>query len=191
MSRLPRTVALAATLVLALTACGSADTTARGTTSKTTTSTAAPADGETFSTADFSYKAPKGWSGPKQAMPGVVSLAGDPSDKDGFTDNVNVVKVEPAQITAIDSFEKAVVKELEASNASDIKTLPRQQLDGETAVHVTSGASQNGKTYLVNQFAVVHGKANFVITFSFSPDVSFADQESVSQAVVATWHWAS
>ncbi len=185
MPRLSRPAAVFAVLALGLAGCGAknAEATAKG-------PAATPATGTTITSKYFSYKAPEGWEKPAKSFPGLVGVAGDTNDHDGFTDNINVVRIAPATILGTKAIETASVKELKSAHATHIETLAPQDIDGDDAAHVTSVGALTKGTYIVEQFAVVHDKASYVITFSFSPDVPRARQSELSQSVLATWHWA-
>ena len=158
----------------------------------TSSSSAAPAVGDIQETKYFSYRAPKGWKGPASpVVSGPVSVVGDTDDHDGFTDNINVIRIDPPPAATADALEKAAVLELKGGHATDIKVLPQQKIDGTPAVHITSGFSQNGVKYLINQFTMLHGNVAYVVTFSYSNTVTPKRENSVAQSVMATWKWAS
>ena len=184
-----RNTVILATIGVSLAACGSSDPKSAAKATPTQAITAAAASGPLQSTGDFSYRAPKGWQMGTPPTALIVSVAGDPADKDGFTDNVNVVKIDPSPARNFEELEKGTVAELKKIKATQIKLRPRIKVDGDLAAHVTGKQNQNGGQFLTDQFTMIHGKVNYAITFSFSTDVPIADQESISQSVIATWHW--
>lgn len=193
-----RATALALVSTLALTGCGDSDddTPAADATSSTTTdaSTDAPTDSSTIKGTGYTYTVPDGWGVPKQKIDGaeqIDSFAGDLNDKDGFTDNVNVIRIEPAPVTDADALETAFVKELEGAGSKDVTVRDRTDIDGDQAVHVASNRDQAGKTYLAEQYDVIHDGASYVITFSFSDTVSEADRDDLAASVLTSWAWAA
>lgn len=189
-----RSSVVLAALALAVSGCAGSDgSSGAAKPAATKTSSVAPATGDTVTGTGYSYLAPKGWRPPSQKIPGFDpdSLVGDSADKDGFTDNLNVIRVDPAPTDDADALESAAEKELKTARATGIKVLPQQQVDGTPAVHLTSGFSQNSVNYLVDQFSMIHGKVVYTITFSFSSTVPPERQDSVAQSVLTTWKWAS
>jgi hypothetical protein len=193
-ARVPAAVA-ALGLALTLTGCGGSDASSGSAPkpSASKTSAAAPATGNPVKGTGYSYTAPKGWRPPSQKVPGLApdTFIGDPSDKDGFTDNINVIVVDPAPVDDIGTLEKGAKKELEGAHATDIKLLDRQQVDGTAAVHLTSGFRQNNVKYLVDQFSMIHDKVIYTVTFSFSATVTPEKQDELAQSVLSTWKWGS
>lgn len=196
MTSLARPVAVLAVIALTLTGCGGGEGDGDGGagSDKKPSSSAdgvEPADGETLKTKDFSYVVPKGWTENNKAVPNAESVAADTEDKDGFSDNVNVIRLDPAPVEDLDELEDAAVQELKSSSAANVKLLERQAVDGSQGVHLSSGFSVNDKKYLIEQFNIPHEGVAYVVTFSFSPDVPAAEQRKLSQSVLATWKWAS
>jgi hypothetical protein len=190
MSSLMRRGAVLVVLAVTLTACGgsSGDDTA----DKPATSTAKPAAGDTLTTDDYTYVMPDDWvEAPAGSVPGFDfhSLARESSNSDDFTDNINVIRIDPAQISSIEELEKASVRELEAIHAENITVGDRQDVDGETAVQVSSRASINDVDYFVEQYAMFHDGASYVATFSFGTNVSEDERTTLSQSVMVTWAW--
>lgn len=181
--------------VLALSGCGGSDADPAAKDDKTTS--AAPdveaADGKRITTDDYSFNAPDGWDEPKSPPSGFDFDAAvlDPDDKDGFADNINVIRVDPAPTDDLEAFEDGSVKELEDAKYTDVALQPRQKVDGTTAIHLTSAGKQNGIDYALNQFGILHEKVIYIVTFSFSADVAADDQEDLAQSVLASWKWAA
>ena len=78
-----------------------------------------------------------------------------------------MIRTEPAPVASVDDLEKASVRELEATHAEGIALGERPDVDGETAVHVSSQFSLNNLEYRVEQFTVIHGGAVYFVTFSY------------------------
>jgi hypothetical protein len=197
MTSLKRSVAALALLTLPLAACGGGDDDSKkggDTKSSGGSSSSAPgvepATGTTLKTDDFSYKAPEGWEDAKALMPTAESAAANKKDTDGFADNLNVLRLDPAPIKDPADLEKASVDELEGAKVADVTVHDRQEVDGSTGIHVSGGMDLNGNKYLVEQFNIVHDDVAYVVTFSFSPDVPKDERDELSQSVLATWKWA-
>jgi len=203
MLSLPRSAAVLAVLALALAGCGGGDDDKP--TDETTSSSASDdtvdveaASGDTIETDDFSYTLPDGWKDASESsaaanMPAsAVSLAGDATDtSDGFTDNVNVLRLDPAPVTDPDDLEDAALKELQGVGGSDLKVADRVDVDGSTAIHLSGSMQTQGINDVIEQFHIIHEGASYVVTFSFSPDVAQDDRDEVSQSVLASWSWAA
>jgi hypothetical protein len=194
MKSLARSVATVA-ILLAITGCGGGSgseedvTTSPASEREASTLSAAPADGATISTDDFTYTVPKGWEQSDQST--ALSLAIDLQDKDGFSDNLNVVRDNTVVGVKGDELEEAIEKVLTGVRAADITTKDRIQIDGEEAVHIGAVFETNGKKYRTEQYALGHDDSGYVITFSFSPDVTAAQRDKLSESILATWKWAS
>lgn len=197
LSRVSRSAAVLAVLAITLAGCGgdgdekSGDESSSSNSDGASASGADPATGPTLETDDFSYNAPDGWEDAASAMPGAESVAADTSDDDGFADNLNVLRLDPAPVTDLDELEDASVDELEGADASDVKVQDRAEIDGVEAIHISGGMSLNDNDYLVEQYNVIRDDVSFIVTFSFSPDVSEGDRTDLSQSVLASWAWAS
>lgn len=168
--------------------------------SDSTSATKAPADdvdaadGDSIKGTGYSFTLPTDWEVPTQDIPGTEqtdTFAANLKDTDGFADNVNVIRLDPAPIDDLDDLEKGLVKELEGAGSSDVTVRDRTDIDGDDAVHIASGQNQQGATYLTEQFNAIHDGVSYVITFSFSDTVSQADRDKVADSVLTTWKWAA
>ena len=168
--------------------------------SDSTSATKAPADdvdaadGDSIKGTGYSFTLPTDWEVPTQDIPGTEqtdTFAANLKDTDGFADNVNVIRLDPAPIDDLDDLEKGLVKELEGAGSSDVTVRDRTDIDGDDAVHIASGQNQKGATYLTEQFNAIHDGVSYVITFSFSDTVSQADRDKVADSVLTTWKWAA
>jgi len=195
LSRVSRSAVVLTVLAVTLAGCGGdGDEKADDSSSSSSGAVASevdPATGPTLKTDDFSYNAPEGWEDAGSAMPGAESVAANTSDDDGFADNLNVLRIAPAPVSDLDDLEDASVNELEGADATDVKIQDRAAIDGLEAIHVSAGMSLNGNDYLVEQYNVIRDDVSFIVTFSFSPDVSEGDRADLSQSVLASWAWAS
>ena len=61
---------------------------------------------------------------------------------------------------------------------------------GEESAHLSASVDQQGVQYNIDQFYPSEGDQTYVVTFSFSPDVTAADRAAVYESVLATWTWA-
>lgn len=152
---------------------------------------AAPADGDTITEDGFSFTAPEGWKPSDAASGTALTLVVDAGDKDGFSDNVNVVKDDTIVGVKGAKLEDAVTSVLKNAKATDVTVKDRITVDGEEAVHVSSIFEQNGVQYRTEQYALSHDDAGYVVTVSFSKDVPDADRDEVSESILATWKWAA
>jgi hypothetical protein len=202
MRSLPRHAATLTLLAgLALAGCGGGDSDgAADGDSKKDTSSAAPASTEDPATGGkvtgkgYSFNAPEDWKKPTQDIPGTEqtdTFVADLTDDDGFADNINVIRLDPAPIKEAGALEKALVKELEGAGAKKVTVRDRIQMDGDTAVHIASEFTQSGATYLTEQYDAIHDGVSYVVTFSFSTDVPQADRAKTAGSVLATWKWGA
>lgn len=150
------------------------------------------ADGNDIQGTGYSFSLPDGWEVPTQDIPGTEqtdSFAADLTDDDGFADNVNVIRIDPAPVDDLDQLEDALKAELEGAGAKDVTVRDRIEVDGEEAVRVASSQDQQGATYLTEQVNAIHDGVSYVITFSFSDSVSEGDRDDVAESILDTWKW--
>lgn len=203
-----RVAALAIVPTLTLAGCGgsdnSSDDDAPDSDSSASSTTDAPDDaddapdsddaagGNTVKGTDYSYSLPKGWEVPTQKIPGTEqtdSFGADLTDADGFADNVNVIRLDPAPIDDLDKLEPALTAELKQGGSKDVTVRDRGEVAGDEAVHVSSIQEQQGKQYLTEQYNAIHDGVSYVITFSFSDTVSEDDRDDIAESVLDSWSW--
>ncbi|NRQ48751.1 hypothetical protein [Aeromicrobium stalagmiti] len=195
-----RAAALTILVTLTLSGCGGSDSGGSSdggsddATSSAPQSDVDPATGDEISGDGYAFNAPDGWEKPSKTIPGTEQsdvFVANLSDSDGFADNVNVVRLDPAPLEDLDPLETALVKELEGVGAEDVTIRDRSEIDGDEAVHIASSLTQQGASYLTEQYNAIHDGVSYVVTFSYSPDVSEADRDETAASVLATWKWAS
>lgn len=203
MHTLPRRMATLTLLAgLTLAGCGGGDsdgssdggTASKDSSSAAPTPSADPAEGAKVSGKGYSFHAPEDWKKPSQKIPGTEqtdTFVADLTDRDGFADNINVIRLDPAPIKETGALEKALVKELEGAGAKKVTVRDRLDVDGDTAVHIASEFTQSGATYLTEQYDAIHDGVSYVVTFSFSTDVPQDDRDETAESVLATWKWAA
>jgi hypothetical protein len=193
-----RVAALAIVSTLTLAGCGGSgsDDDSSSNTSDTSSSSssndAKPADGDSIKGTGYTYSVPEGWAVPDQEIAGTEqtdTFAADLKDSDGFSDNVNVIRLDPAPVTDLGKLEDGLKAELENAGSGDVKVGDRTEIDGDETVTITSVQTQNDKKYLTDQFNAIHDGVSYVITFSFSDTVSEADRNDLSSSVLASWKW--
>lgn len=190
-----RVAALALVSTIALAGCGGSGSDEKAASDPSTsaaTTEAKPADGDTITGTGYTYAAPKDWAVPTEEISGTEqtdSFAANLKDTDGFADNVNVIRLDPAPITDLDKLEDGLKAELENAGSKEVTVGDRTTVDGEDTVSITSVQSRSGKNYLTDQFDVIHGGVSYVVTFSFSDTVSKADRSDLSSSVLASWKW--
>lgn len=192
-----RIAALAIVSTLALAGCGGSDDDKPAADAKTS-STAEPSDaeaatGSTIEGTGYSFSVPDGWDVPDQKIPGTEqtdTFAANLTDSDGFADNVNVIRLDPAPLKELDPLEKALANELTTAGSKDVTVQDREQIAGDEAIHISSKQNQQGKTYLTEQYNAIHDGVSYVVTFSFSDTVSPADRDTIAGSVLTTWTWS-
>lgn len=189
-----RTLAALATL-LVITACGSSDDSDSkkkedADASSKSQESAAPATGTEIKGTGYTYRVPEGWGIPDQKPPAFDpdSFAVQKEDKDGFTDNVNVVASPIGKIEA-DQAEQAAKQELETVGATNISVNDRTEVAGNETPHVSAEIAQGSVEYATEQFFVGNGEKMFVVTFSFSRDLAKEDRAKVTGPLLASWTW--
>lgn len=150
----------------------------------------APATGTKITGTGYSFVVPEGWDRPGEnlAQEGIDTIAADLKDTDGFSDNINVLlspagKVTPKQV------ESQGLKELEDSGAKDAKKHDRVTIGDSESAHLSALFPSEAGEYQIEQFYVSSKEQTYVVTFSFSPSVSEADRDALSNSVLATWSW--
>ena len=149
-----------------------------------------PATGIEIAGTGYTFRVPLGWQIP-DAPEGYDpdALAGDPNDTDGFADNVNVV-VSPAGLLTPDQIEQGSEEEMNAVGADSVETNERVRVAGSETTHLSTQITEQGLTYLLEQYGVSSDEQTYVVTFSFSDTVSDADRQALAESVLATWTWA-
>lgn len=198
-----RVAALAIVSTLTLAGCGgsddapSVDDLSSSTTADPTadpTDGAEPASGKTIEGTGYSFSLPEGWDVPSQSIPGTGqtdAFAADLTDDDGFADNVNVIRLDPAPLDDLDQLEKALVTEIEGAGSKNVRIGDRATIDGVEAVHIDSELTQQGATYQAEQYNAIRDGISYVVTFSFSDTVSQQDRDDLAASVLAGWAWAA
>jgi hypothetical protein len=197
-----RVAALALVSALTLAGCGGSDDDAPKSDPKSSASADKPADepaadaaaGSKVEGTGYTYAVPEGWDVPTQEIPGTEqtdTFAADLTDADGFADNINVIRLDPAPMEELDKLEKALTAELETAGSKDVTVRDRADIAGDEAVHIASVQNQQGKSYLTEQYNAIHDGVSYVVTFSFSDTVSDADRDKVADSILASWTWTS
>ena len=150
--------------------------------------------GDTITGTGYTFAVPEDWAVPEQDIPGTEAtdaFAANLKDADGFADNVNVIRLDPAPVEDLDRLEDGLGAELERAGSKDIKVGDRAEVDGDEAVSISSVQSQNGTNYLTDQFNAIHDGVSYVITFSFSETVSAEDRQELAASVLSSWKWTA
>lgn len=151
---------------------------------------AVPATGQTISGTGYSFAVPEGWSSPPGITVPEADLAiGNPTDTDGFTDNI-VVVLAPAEELTPDWIESRGVEALEDGAATKVEVRNRVMIGGSESPHLAAIFSNDDTEYQVEQFYVRNDVQLYVVTFSFSLAVPEADRDSLAESVLASWAWA-
>jgi hypothetical protein len=182
-------VGLAAALTFSLAGCFSPTPSPSTGETAPPASTVDPATGDTISGTGYTFNAPEGWTSSPSLPSGVDTIALDPADADGFSDNVNVL-LSPAGEVTPDQVESAGVAELEGVGATGVEVRPRITVAGSESAHLTAELTSSGVTYVFDQYYATNSGQTYVITFSFSDTVSQGDREALSESVLASWSWS-
>lgn len=138
----------------------------------------------------YRFTAPEGWGVPKgvSAPSGVDSLVADLGDKDGFSDNINVVALGNGTVTP-EVAEAQGPAGLKQAGASKVAVSDRVTVAGQPSAHLTAVLTKGAAKYRVEQVYLAHGGKSYVVTFSFSTSVSKSDRSAVVQPVLTSWTW--
>lgn len=183
-------------LLLALTGCGSDSDGSKASKGSSDSSSSekkdetAPATGTKIEGTGYSFNAPEGWDVPPNANGAQAdSFAGDLTDQDGFADNVNVA-LSPSGAVTPEQIETVGVKELESVGASDVTVGERAEIAGSESAHLSASMKVGEISYVVDQYYLTRDDQTYVVTFSFSPDVSAADRATITDPTLASWTWS-
>jgi hypothetical protein len=152
--------------------------------------TAEAAAGDVISGTGYSFAVPEDWGVPDPiAGFDPDALAADLDDTDGFADNVNVI-LSPAGEVTPEQVESAGVDELEGAGAKDVTVRDRVTIAGGESAHLSATLESQGVEYAIEQFYTTGDGQTYVVTFSFSPTVSQADRDALTDSVLTTWTWS-
>lgn len=199
-TRTSRMAAVALVTALSLAGCGGSDSDSDSSKTKESASTSktpdaadtsdAPADGDAIKGDGYTYSVPEGWEVPSTAVPGTEmadTFVADLTDKDGFADNINVIKQDTAPPKPIIEIKDELGAQLTQSGGKDVKVQETGKIDGEDYVHISSSQAAN----LTEQYFVTHDGKTYFITFSYSTTVSEDDRTKIATSVLDSWKWAS
>ncbi|AKU16370.1 hypothetical protein [Luteipulveratus mongoliensis] len=158
-------------------------------------STSAPAGGATITGTGYSYSGPTGWTDAKDKVTGqstakVDTIMTNTSDRDGFADNVNVIRQTGAGRVTLAAVEAASATQLKSAGASNVQVLPRTQVDGTESSHVTADAKTGPTPYLVEQLYILRDGTSYTVTFSFSKTSTQQARNTAISAVTSSWKWS-
>ncbi|MCL3816886.1 hypothetical protein [Aeromicrobium wangtongii] len=193
-----RAAALALISTLALAGCGGSDDDTlesgpKNSSGSSKSDSADAASGSKISGNGYSYSVPEGWATPEQKVPGTEqtdSFAANLTDTDGFADNVNVLRLDPAPITDLDPLEQALFNELTVAGSQDVTIQDRTEIAGDEAIHISAKHIQQAGTYLTEQYNAIHDGVSYVVTFSFSDTVPQDERDKIAGSVLTTWTWS-
>lgn len=193
MLRLRLIAALAASSVV-LVGCGSDPEPKTASSSDPGSEAPAPdgAGGTEIAGEGFTFNAPEGWredDGSNVPSIAFLALAVDPDDADGFADNVSVIEDPTVVDIDAEQLQDALENVLERV-ADDVRFGDPIEIDGEPAA-VVLATYDTAPGYRTMQHVVSHDGSGYVVTYSFSDDVSEDDQRALAESVAATWSWDS
>lgn len=179
MSRLKKVTVIAFAASLVLAGCSDSSESEPG---------VAPEAGQTITGTGYTFVAPEGWAQLESstATEGADTVVADQTDTDGFANNANVVLSPAGQVTP-EQVETLGAGELEKAGATDVMVRDRVAVAGSKAAHLSARFTSEGTAYQVEQFYVTGDGQTFVLTFSFSPAVSDADRDALTDSMLATW----
>lgn len=190
MTRLSRlTAAVVVAAALTLTGCAAGGASDGTTTDGSGDSGVSAATGERITGDGYAFSVPEGWGIPEGSdVEGIDVLVADLGDTDGFADNVNVLQ-SPAGLVDAELIETAGLSELEGAGVVDATVNDRVDIGGSESPHLSGMASAAQGEYFIDQYYPSDDTVTYVVTFSFSPDVSAADRAAVTGSVLASWSW--
>jgi hypothetical protein len=196
--RRARWATLGAALALALTACGSATSSATDNPalgpgpSKATTEPAGgdhvkPATGPVLKAQGFSFHAPKGWADvTEHATTGVLLSAAHLADEEPLA--ITVRRVTPGAKTASTAHSKAKAL-LGRADATNIRVLPDTTIAGNPAAHVVGVQNLRGTHYQLDVFYVRTPHASWPLEFATNRWTTGDRRNAMLASVLKTCHW--
>jgi hypothetical protein len=190
--------ALGATLVIALTACGSSgDTTASdpaatgpGSSSSTSPSYepgVKPASGPELKAQGFSFHAPQGWADvTDRAETGVLLSAAHAADEQPLA--ITVRRVTPGPQSADEARAKAT-ELLQRAGATHIHAVGDTTVGGNPAVHVVGIQRLRGTHYQLDVYYVRTPDAGWPLMFATNQYTTGERRDAMLSSVLETCHW--
>ncbi len=192
-----------ATLVLglaalsALTGCSTADSADTGATAAPTAAQPAQptgdvSEGTALSGEGYSLTAPPGWTettdSVRERFQQVDAAAGDTAVTGGFADNVNVIVSDKRRIKSQRKAERILASELRLVGKG-VQVQEPGDLDGETAYHATARLKVGHLKVRTTQYFAKHGKAWYLVTFSYGPQTDEESEAEEIQSMLDSWTW--
>jgi hypothetical protein len=192
--------ALGVTLALALSACGSGDSTGTtandpaandpGSTSSASPSaepSVKPAAGPELKAQGFSFHAPQGWADvTDHAATGVLLSAAHAADEQPLAITVRRVSPGPKSASAARAKATALLK---AAGATGIHAVADTTVGGNPTVHVVGVQRQRGTHYQLDVFYVRTAKAGWPLMFATDQYTTGDRRDAMLASVLETCHW--
>lgn len=142
--------------------------------------------------AAYSYHVPAGWVDGKAKVPAADTVRGNAADKDGFADNINVMKSTGSATELGDPavVQKAMADEVKGAGAT-VTALPMGVLDGEPAVRQAAEMTSGGRTFHVEQWVSCHAGKCWILTLSTNAKATNAAVAKTFSPILASWKWAA
>jgi hypothetical protein len=187
-------VAVLATSALA--GCGgdspASDPSARSSATAATLPSGDPTAGVRVDGDGYSLVVPSGWADSTETVrkrfSKVDRAAGDTSVTGGFADNVNVIVSDKRRIQTQRKAEATLRREL-GLVARQVRIGEPADLDGETAYHATARLKLGRISVRTSQYFARHGKAWYLLTFSYGPQTDAATEAEEVQQMLDSWSW--
>lgn len=150
-----------------------------------------PAAGETITGFEYSYVVPDGWGEPTTAAssPAPDSVAANLEDTDDFPDNVSVFALDSGKAET-SLVERVQVDQLKAFGATGVTVNDRVTVAGSESPHLTITGTEQGKSFIAEQYYVSTDDQTYIVTFAFSETVGSAERVKIADSVLATWKWS-
>ena len=189
---------LGAALALALSACGSATSSAtdnpalgpgpsKATTDRAGGGNVKPASGPVLKAEGFSFHAPKGWADvTDHATSGVLLSAAHLADEEPLA--ITVSRVTPGAKTASAARSKAKAL-LGQADATKIRVLADTTIAGNPAAHVVGVQNLRGTHYQLDVFYVRTPHAAWPLVFATNRYTTRDRRDSMLASVLKTCHW--
>ena len=191
--------ALGAALALALSACGSDDSTATAndpaatstetsaTTSPSSDPGVQPASGPVLKAQGFSFHAPQGWADvTDRAETGVLLSAAHAADEQPLA--ITVRRVVPGPQSAASARAKATAL-LKQAGATGIHATDDTTVGGNPAAHVVGVQRLNGAHYQLDVYFVRTPKAGWPLMFATDQYTTGERRDAMLASVLETCHW--
>ncbi|MCQ9367222.1 hypothetical protein NQ036_03035 [Brevibacterium sp. 91QC2O2] len=151
------------------------------------------ADGQEVTDKEYTFRLPADWTDaktvPGASIPDGMKVYALKGTKDGIP-NMNIAMTTTTSAdTTIDDVEKDAISQIKDTGAKNPKEYDKFTVDGEQALHFSMESQSNGRSFLADQFYLLHGTNVYVLSFGNDPKVKQGDRNDMLVSVLNSWKW--